>query len=331
MEQNNVEKIAYKAGFQDEEDELEQQEYLGTFRWRRSYNFPLLTQSKSFSYASNKLSNWNQFLQERLDEDFQVEPHIIDALSYPLSIIYGLQNLKSENKLNFSDKVFNIVLMGVSQKAEVRIALESNYFDEIFLFLNCEKNLAEKNNNLHEENLEVNLFFVGPEVKNSNSYSSKLSQKMKYNFSSSKTGEFLKNHSLDFSKTNTIAVGMNCGFGAGYLKLTNSWIEDLTKLLKLNYSLFFTYTNDYEDMIGELAVFEDLLGAKISSNVTDNPFKSMTTYRDDEENLWSCGNFGIYFIGGHAKDKLLKLGKMKEDERKTAVRKALEDKAIKIK
>ena len=327
---NNTSKSSYETGFQDEEDELEQQEYLGTFRWKRSYKFPLLPQNKNFSYVTNNIPNWKEFLQERLDEEFLVEPHVIDALSYPLSIIHGLRILKSENKLNLSDKVFNIILIGVSQKAEVRIALESNYFDEIFLFLTSEKNLFDKKNS-DEENLEVNLFFVGPEVVNSNSYSSKISQKIKYLFSSSKTGEFLKNYALDFNKYNTVAIGMNCGFGAGFLKLTNSWVEDLTKLLKLNYNLFFTYTNDYEDMVGELAIFEDLFEAKISRNITDNPFKSMTTYRNDEENLWSCGNYGIYFVNGYAKDKISKLGKMKEDELKKAVRKALEDKGVKIK
>lgn len=327
---NNNILSAYESGFQDEEDELEQHEYLGTFRWKRSYKFPLLPQNKNFSYSSTNISNWKEFLQERFNEDFQVEPHVIDALSYPLSIIHGLKVLKSENKLNLSDKVFNIILMGVSQKAEVRIALESNYFDEIFLFLNEEKNLFDKKN-LKEENLEINLHYVGPEVQNSNSYCSKLSPKLKYNFSSSKVGDFLKINALDFNKSNTIAIGLNCGFGAGYLKLTNSWVDDLTKLLKLNYNLFFTYTNDYEDMKGELACLEDLLGAKITKNITDNPFKCMTTYRNDDENLWSCGNYGIYFVSGHAKDKIMKISKLKEDELKKAVRKALEDKGVKIK
>jgi len=330
QERNNI-KESYEKGFQDEEEELEAQEYLGTFRWKRSFKFILLPQTKMYDYSSNNIDNWNQYLQNRVDEDFQIEPHIIDALSYPLSIIHGLKYLKSENKLNLSDKVFNIILIGVSQKAEVRIALESNYFDEIFFYLNCEKNKSEKKSNLFEENLEVNLFFVGPEVKNSNSYISKLSTKMKYTFSSSKTGEFLKNYALDFNKTNTIAIGMNCGFGAGYLRLTNSWVDDLTKLLKLNYNLFFTYTNDYEDMVGELAIIGDLLGGKISKNIIDNPFKSMTTYKNDEDNLWSCGNYGIYFICGYIKEKILKIGKMKEDELKQTIKKILEDKGIRIK
>ncbi len=320
----------YETGFQDEDEELEAQEYLGTFRWKRSYKFPLLP-NKFIDYYSKDLTNWKDFIQERLDEQIHVEPHVIDGLSYPLSIIYGLQSLKSENKLNLSDKFFNIILMGVSQKSEVRIALESNYFDEIFLFLNTEKNIQEKKKNILEESLDINLFFVGPEVKNNNSYSSKLSGKFKYIFSSSKTGEFLKDNALDFNRNNTIAIGLNCGFGAGYLKLTNSWVDDLIKLLKINYNLFFTYTNDYEDMVGELAIFGDLLGAKISKNVTDNPFKSMTTYKNDEENVWSCGNYGIYFINGCAKDKILKIGKMKEDEIKKAIKKVLEEKSVKIK
>ena len=70
---------------------------------------------------------------------------------------------------------------------------------------------------------------------------------MKYIFSPLKSAEFLKKNVLEFSKTNTVFIGMNCGFGAGYLRLTNSWIDDLTKLLKFNYPMFFTYTNDYEN------------------------------------------------------------------------------------
>ena len=46
-------------------------------------------------------------------------------------------------------------------------------------------------------------------------------------------GDFMKDYALDFSKTNTIIFGLNTGFGAGYVKLTLTWIDDLIKLLNL--------------------------------------------------------------------------------------------------
>lgn len=324
-----MEKLNKDIGIIDDEEELDSNQYLGTFRWKKSFKFPILPSIKPLFY-SNQIKNWNDFIEGRLSQNFEIEPHIIDALSFPISVISGLQELKNENKLILSDSQFNIILMGVSQKAEVRIALESNFFDEIFHFINLQKNLYDKTN-ISEENITLNLYFVGPEVQTSNSYFSKNTQRMKYIFSPLKSGEFLKQNALEFSKTNTVFVGMNCGYGAGYLKLTNSWVDDLIKLLKFNYPMFFTYTNDYEDMKGELGIIRDLLGGKIFKQILSNPFKCMTTYNNEEEGLWSCGNYGIYFVSGYAKDKLLKFTKLDNAKMKNEIKKALEDSGIKIK
>ena len=54
---------------------------------------------------------------------------------------------------------------------------------------------------------------------------------------------------MNFNKNNTIIIGMNCGLGAGYLKLTKSWLPDLIKLIKLKCITIFTYTNDFEDRL----------------------------------------------------------------------------------
>lgn len=319
-----------ETGIVDDEDELDSNQYLGTFRWKKNYSFPILSLPKTLFY-SKPLDNWNNFITNRFPENFEIEPHIIDALSFPISVISGLQVLKEENKLNLSDSQFNIILMGVAQKAEVRIALESNYFDDLFHYLNFQKNLYDKAANISEENLTLNLYFVGPEVQNNNSYYSKNSQRMKYIFSQAKSGDFLKQNALEFSKTNTVFVGLNCGYGAGYLRLTNSWVSDLMKLLKFNYPMFFTYTNDYEDMKGELGIIRDLLGGKIYKEILNNPFKCMTTYNNEEEGLWSCGNYGMYFVGGYDKVKMVKLGKLDSGQMKGEVKKALENAGVKIK
>ena len=89
------------------------------------------------------------------------------------------------DKLNISDSEFNIILMRVSQKVEVRIGLESNYF------MNLQKNVFDSTN-ISEENLTLNLYFEGSEVQISNSFYSKNTQRLKYIFSPLKTGEFLK-------------------------------------------------------------------------------------------------------------------------------------------
>ena len=47
---------------------------------------------------------------------------------------------------------------------------------------------------------------------------------------------------MNFTKKNTFIIGLNFGFGAGYMKLTVSWFSDLVKLIKINFVVIFTYT-----------------------------------------------------------------------------------------
>ena len=261
-----------------ENEEMQSKEYLGTFRWKRSLKFPLLPPIKHpISYK--KLEKWTDYINNRIEAN-QFEPYVIDALSYPLSIIYSINSvIKLDDYIEEDDlqneNIINVILLGASNKTECRIALESNYFDEIYFYF------IELTGNI---NLKLNLYFVGEEVKTeAESYSSKINPNLTYYFSHFNTGNFLKENIMNFSKKNTFIIGLNCGFGAGYMKLTFSWFKDLIKLIKINFITIFTYTNDYEDKIGEQALIKTL-GGKIIYENNDNPFKSMITFKNKDKN-----------------------------------------------
>ena len=156
------------------------------------------------------------------------------------------------------------------------------------------------------------------------SYKSKSNQNLVYYFCSLNTGKFLKEYVMNFNKNNTIIIGMNCGFGSGNLKLTKSWFPDLIKLIKIKYITIFTYTNDYEDRPGEQAIIK-ILGSNIIYENKDNPFKSMTIYKsEDDDSIWACENLGFYVLYGGDRKKVIEMGKLKgkdsEDKIKSVIK-----------
>lgn len=306
-----------KDDLANEEDEMKEKAYLGTFRWKRSLQFPLLSNTTVMTYDT--LTKWSDYINQRLT--FQFEPYIVDALSYPMSIIYALNHSFKTKQTDLANiEEVNIVILGASSKTECRIALESNYFDEIYYYF------LQKSGN---GTLKANLYFVGEEVPNNSSYDSKSWKNLKYYFSKSNTGKFLKENIMNFNKKNTFIFGLNCGFGSGYLKLTLSWFIDLILLLKMNYLCIFTYTNDYEDQKGEIDIVQGLLGGNVIIHPNDNPFKSMTTYKSEEnEQNWSCGNYGFYAVEGGKRDIIAKISKLSSNEIEELIQKTI---AIKIK
>ena len=317
QQENNI-----KNDLTSEKEELQSNEYLGTFRWKRSLKFPLLPIiTHPISYT--KLNKWSEYINIRLDTN-QFEPYVIDALSYPMSIIYSINSIVNLNEyidldILKEEETINVVILGASNKTECRIALESNYFDEIYYFF------IELTGNTE---LKVNLYFVGEEVNTeAESYNSKNNKNLTYYFSKHNTGNFLKENIMNFNKKNTFIIGLNCGFGAGYLKLTKSWFTDLIKLIKINYIIIFTYTNDYEDKIGEQSII-NLLGGKIIYENNDNPFKSMTTYKSEDENyIWSCGNYGFYVLFGGDRKKIMSMGKLTSEEIEKKIKETIKIKA----
>ena len=301
-----------------ENEEMQSKEYLGTFRWKRSLKFPLLPPIKHpISYK--KLEKWTDYINNRIEAN-QFEPYVIDALSYPLSIIYSINSvIKLDDYIEEDDlqneNIINVILLGASNKTECRIALESNYFDEIYFYF------IELTGNI---NVKLNLYFVGEEVKTeAESYSSKINPNLTYYFSHFNTGNFLKENIMNFSKKNTFIIGLNCGFGAGYMKLTFSWFKDLIKLIKINFITIFTYTNDYEDKIGEQALIKTLCGKIIYEN-NDNPFKRMTTYKsEDKDDIWACGNYGFYVLYGGDRKVVNSMGKLSNNEIEDVIKKTI--------
>ena len=305
------------------EEELQRNEYLGTFRWKNVNFHKLIPFTKNEILLKHKeissifTESWKEYLNFRTF-DLEIEPKIIDALSFPLSVIqiidYIYTNINSfkdilkvisnnikNNIIIPSKTTFNIILIGSANKTEERIALESNYFEEIYyyclsLLLNQEQ--VQDNKDLLVKYFNINICFTGEEVKSNNTYSSKDNPNVKYGFYSLKTKEFLKENSMDFTKRNSIVIGMNCGFGAGYSKLTLSWIRDLHLMFKLGYVSAFTYTNDYEDLKGEMLILE-YLKVNILMTGKENKFKCMSVYKteEDKDETWSCGNFGFYVVG----------------------------------
>ena len=77
-----------KSDLIPENEEINSNEYLGTFRWKRSLKFPILPPiTTPISYTT--LSKWGDFINNRLTSN-TFEPYIIDALSYPVTIIYSI-------------------------------------------------------------------------------------------------------------------------------------------------------------------------------------------------------------------------------------------------
>ena len=201
-----------KSDLIPENDELNSNEYLGTFRWKRSLKFPVLPKITSeISYTT--LSKWGDFINNRLTSK-TFEPYIIDALSYPISIIYAINSVIQLNEYITKDIIeqqeeINVLILGASNKTECRIAMESNYFDEIYYFF------IQLTNN---KNIKINLYFVGEEVKTeTESYKSNANPNLVYNFCHLNTGDFLKEYVMNFNKNNTFIIGMNFGFRDVYI------------------------------------------------------------------------------------------------------------------
>ena len=156
---NNTPENSLKQDLIPENDELNSNEYLGTFRWKRSLKFPVLPKvTNEISYTT--LTKWGDFINNRLTSK-TFEPYIIDALSYPVSIIYAINSVVQLNEYITKDileqqEEINVLILGASNKTECRIAMESNYFDEIYYFF------IQMTNN---KNIKINLYFVGEEVK----------------------------------------------------------------------------------------------------------------------------------------------------------------------
>jgi len=177
------------------------------------------------------------------------------------------------------------------------------------------------------------MYFIGEEISNDVSYTSSKLNNLYDHMYRRTFGDFLKDFALEFSKNNTIIIGLNTGFGSGYLKLTQSWIPDLTKLIKFGYYSIFSFTNDYEDMIGETTILEEFFKAKFIYTINDNSFKCMTTYqKENNKEIYSCGNYGIYSIHGSPSKSIFKeISNLSDEQISEAIKKIYIEAKIQIK
>jgi hypothetical protein len=106
-------------------------------------------------------------------------------------------------------------------------------------------------------NVTFTLYFVGPEISPSVHLksASKLKGRLKVEYYKGTVGEFIRgkgNSSISIESENvkleensTLCVGFNPGYGAGFAKLTESWLKDIHVLLKMKLYVLFTQANDY--------------------------------------------------------------------------------------
>jgi len=194
-----------------------------------------------------------------------------------------------------------VVLMGAAARAEQRVALDTNYFDEL---------------GYEWADEDVVLWFVGPEIS--------------LKGASKKRADLPPNLSLRFHRGTVqslfgeegglrgvlpsdvdLFIGFNAGFGS-YVEsksgnLLLEWLDDLHFLADSGATLVFTCANDYGDVQGEVAVMSKIVGARFLMAPRKNPFAMATTLLGEgvtpdmvERNGtgWSRGNAFWYATRG---------------------------------
>mmetsp|Transcript_15551 Transcript_15551/g.25454 ORF Transcript_15551/g.25454 Transcript_15551/m.25454 type:complete len:369 (+) Transcript_15551:119-1225(+) len=280
---------------------------VGTFRWKRGKVFPVLDDQVPPGMArliprakATVDKGWAEFLASRLGDPraiplCQRDMSLIDGLSFPITLLHILEKLAMGptqlEKARIS--TLNIVIMGASYKAEVRIFEETDYWSEV---------QRQFGSFTH-----VQLWFVGPELEQ------KAPQRKHKNSACMHCGtarEFLQLRPdlINGSGKNgsqTVLVGYNPGFGSGCETLLKSWLGDLAFICQSGLPCIFTQANDYSDLRGEFTVLRSLVGAKFLLTPCKNKFHMAMTACADSTSpssaSWSCGNSYFYVVKGKRK------------------------------
>jgi len=204
------------------------------------------------------IGGWDNY-RVRL-EGMKITPPLIDALSFPLTVAYGIHLAKFDEC-----KELNVIIMGATEKAEQRIFIESDYYQEILVLLpNIER---------------LNAYLVGPEISiGMHLQTVKKTDKFKGYFYKGKLMEFFKEMGIGLNPKNTLLIGLNTGLGMKHAGLIMSWLKDLKFFIKKKYTMIFTSSNDYEDLAGETHIMTNILQANYVIQVAKNPFCGMTRY-----------------------------------------------------
>ncbi|KAL3902520.1 MAG: hypothetical protein SGPRY_012036, partial [Prymnesium sp.] len=246
----------------------------------------------------------------------RVEPPMLDGLSYPLTLARALLSLRLK-----PPPLLTILVIGASSKAEERLLHDSNYWEELLLYLPH----------------SMELLFVGPEIAPASHRKRFERAGLRGRAFRGTLGQLLREEP-SLTPHNSIAVGFNTGnclphphpsshpiapkllrshspqltptltlntigMGSGLYPLMSSWLPDLLSLLHCGMVAIFSCANDYSDLKGELKVWQ-LLHANLILPPTPNPFKAATVVREDarERCEWSCSSCFVYAICGRTTD-----------------------------
>ena len=254
---------------------------VGTFRWRPGKRFPSLPaheKSKQPECLASAVS-WNTFLLQRggkqLVDAALRDKSIIDCLSFPLTTVYAIEQIRELT----GSRVSCIVVVGASYKAEVRIFGETKYWAEV-------ENILGR---------PVKLFFVGPEAIRDEAEPTGSATKV---YRGTAVEFFLKRKDV-LVGGKTMVIGFNPGFGSGSEDLLRSWCADLRFLASTCLPCVFTCASDYSDLRGETLVLNQFVGCRFLLKPARNPFHmALTTVAQEDSSLWSCGNSFLYGFRG---------------------------------
>ena len=277
--------------------------YSGTFRWTETKMFRTLP---SFpSYLVPDLSHgWQSYLNTRenttikdsievndtkkvlpLVDEARQDASFLDALSFPITLISILHQLKLCQQ-TLSE--LHIVVLGGTVKAEQRIYLQTEYWEEI--------------GNFFPGIDTIHLWLTGLEIEQDKMKKSKSDKKLQVHLVRGSVGALFKKYSFDAACT--VCIGYNTGFGnfieSQRYELLWSWWDDLSLLSKSGLPVIFTCANDYADVNGEFAVQSRLLGSKFLILPKQNGFSAASHLHESgqEETSWSRANSFYYVIQG---------------------------------
>lgn len=266
---------------------------VGTLRWDESSRFPRLPAWPASLVGDEAPlpEGWRGYLEMRLLPDaggvIRVEPPMLDGLSYPLSLLHAMRLLRLRPP---SHETLTVLIIGSSSKAEARLLRDSNYWDELVHFL---------------PSAVLHLVFVGPEIAEIDDgvEVAPPSPRLSAECVRGTLGALLAQRP-QLTAANTVCVGFNTGMGSGLYPLMQSWLPDLTEMLRREMVCIFTCANDYSDLKGELLVFQ-LLGAQLVLKPQRSPFKAATIVRapSSEKSAnggveWSCSSCFLYAVRG---------------------------------
>ena len=245
--------------------------YSGTFRWKRSKKLPSMPSKSSVSKKNINLKSWKDYLLSRGDGEFLdsvlADLCYIDCLSSVVTISTLINNLNIEHLHEI-----HLVIMGCSEKFEERILTETNMWEELLV------------NHAYAIDI-IHLYFVGPEISKSKEFSrvNYGSNLMISHLFKGTAIQFFRDNTSLLGSSNTIVVGLNCGFGNFENKGTRqydlliSWLPDLYFLSATKIPLYFTTANDYADLVGEVTVMKYILQANFIMKPQENMFGFATT------------------------------------------------------